>query len=307
MAQRGGLLELVSKRIRGVLEQAQADPEDLLEIRLRAGAPLLLVRRRGEEVFEDTVVTRQDVEETLEAASRYSLYAYEEELRQGFLTVQGGHRIGVGGRVILERGEVRTIRPVTFLNIRIAHQIPGCGDPLFPYLWDAKRETICHTLLLSPPRCGKTTLLRDLIRRISDGGQGYPGKTVGLVDERSEIAACCQGEPQNLVGKRTDILDCCPKATGMMMLIRSMSPEVVAADEIGGEEDLRAIRQVLNCGCRLLVTAHGDSMEDVGRKPGLRELLAEEVFERYVILGREKGPGTVRDICDGKGRSLLCG
>ena len=252
-------------------------------------------------------ISREDVEETLQCAVRYSLYAYEEELRQGFLTVQGGHRIGVSGRVVLERGEVKTIQPVTFLNIRISHEVKGCADKILPYLYDNATGRFRHTLILSPPRCGKTTLLRDIVRQVSDGTARYAGQTVGVVDERSEIAACFQGIPQNDVGERTDVLDCCPKAAGMMMLIRAMAPEVVAVDEIGGERDLEAMRYAMNCGCQILATVHGTSMEDVEKKPGLRDFLREDSFERYLVLGNEKGPGTVKDICDGRGRSLICG
>ena len=130
---------------------------------------------------------------------------------------------------------------------------------------------------------------------------------MGVVDERSEIGACFQGIPQNDVGLRTDILDCCPKAAGMMMLIRSMAPDVVAVDEIGGDPDLEALRCVMNCGCRILATVHGTSMEDIRNKPGFCRFLEEDIFERYVILGNKAGPGTVLDICDGRGRSLLWG
>lgn len=338
MVQTDRLFQLFSKRIRGILAALDMDPGGLEEIRMRVGAPLFLIRRGREYVIcgdgsltesrgregknwereeqsrpagrKTTAcirISREDVEETLQCAVRYSLYAYEEELRQGFLTVQGGHRIGVSGRVVLEKGEVKTIQPVTFLNIRISHEVKGCADRILPYLYDGDSGRFRHTLILSPPRCGKTTLLRDIVRQVSDGTGRYAGQTVGVVDERSEIAACFQGIPQNDVGERTDVLDCCPKAAGMMMLIRSMAPEVVAVDEIGGERDLEAMRYAMNCGCRILATVHGTSMEDVERKPGLRDFLREDSFERYLILGKENGPGTVRDICDERGRSLICG
>ena len=296
---------------------------------MRIGAPLFIIYKNREYAVsrEGTLceppetgsgendmccrVTREDVEETLQCAVRYSLYAYEEELKQGFITVSGGHRIGVAGRVILEKGVVKTIQPVTFLNIRLSHQVKGCADPVMPYLYDRETGNFLHTLIISPPRCGKTTLLRDIVRQVSDGvisgGHGRPGKTVGVVDERSEIGACFQGIPQNDVGRRTDILDCCPKAAGMMMLIRSMAPDVVAVDEIGGEQDLEAMRYVMNCGCRILATVHGTAMEDIQKKPGFCRFLEEDIFERYVILSNKAGPGTVLDICDGRGRSLLCG
>lgn len=323
------LMQIFSTKIRGILGQAEADLSGFQEIRMRPGAPLFVIcgneeyalcssgrmirGQDGRGGFEAAYrVTPEDVEETLECAARYSLYAFEEELKQGFITVAGGCRIGVAGRVIVERGAVKAMKPVTFLNIRFSHQVKGCADGLLPYLYEGAggerggRE-LYHTLFISPPRCGKTTLLRDVVRQVSDGNRLAPGKNVGVVDERSEIGACFQGIPQNDVGLRTDILDCCPKAAGMMMLIRSMAPSVVAVDEIGGEADLEALHYVLNCGCRVLATVHGSSMEDVRKKPGLGRLFEEKVFGRYVVLSGRHGAGTIEDICDGEGRSLLCG
>lgn len=325
MEGRDRLIQIFSKNIREILGRAKADVTCFQEIRMRAGAPLFVIDHNREyavgasgallSLREERTgapegayrVTASDVEETLECAARYSLYAFEEELRQGFITVAGGCRIGVAGRVVTDRGSVRAMKPVTFLNVRFSHQIKGCADRLLPYLYEKEGRELYHTLLISPPRCGKTTLLRDIVRQVSDGNKVAEGKNVGVVDERSEIGACFQGIPQNDIGMRTDVLDCCPKAAGMMMLIRSMAPSVVAVDEIGGEADLDALRYVLNCGCRVLATVHGASMEDIRKKPGLRRLLEEKVFGRYVVLSGKKGAGTIEDICDEAGRSLLCG
>ena len=323
MESKDRLFQIFSKKLRGVLETLNVEPEGIEEIRMRIGAPLFIIYRNKEYTVDEAgrlgglsgdeegegrkgcfCVSREDVEVTLQCAVRYSLYAYEEELRQGFITVSGGHRIGVAGRVIMEKGAVKTIQPVTFLNIRFSHQVKGCADRVLPYLFNRADGDFLHTLLISPPRCGKTTLLRDIVRQVSNGASG---KTVGVVDERSEIGACFQGIPQNDVGRRTDILDCCPKAAGMMMLIRSMAPDVVAVDEIGGEQDLEAMRYVMNCGCRILATIHGTSMDDIRKKPGFSRFMEESFFDRYVILGNGNGPGTIREICDGNGRNLLCG
>ncbi len=161
-----------------------------------------------------------------------------------------------------------------------------------------------HTLIVSPPRCGKTTLLRDIIRQLSTGSQGHGGVTVGVVDERSELGACYQGVPQNDLGIRTDILDCCPKARGMMMLIRTMSPQVIAVDEIGGREDMEAIEYVMNCGCRLAATVHGSSMDDIRQKPFLGEMVKAGMFQRYIVLSGKGQAGRVQEIFDSKGMRL---
>ena len=308
--------KLFPKEVRNLLEKAELKQEYLQEIRLRINGPLLVVYR-GEEYFlgakgglckdpgQAFHVCRRCLQETLEYLSGYSLYAYEEEVRQGYLTLQGGHRVGLAGKTILDGEKITSIRFISFINIRFSHQVKGCASVILPYI--AQGSTVRHTLLISPPRCGKTTILRDLIRQISDGDEKRPGHCVGVVDERSEIGGCHQGVPQNDVGIRTDVLDGCPKAEGMMMLIRSMSPEVIAVDEIGSYEDIHAIESVIHCGCRLLATVHGSSIDDIKRKPLLNRLVKEKIFERYILLEGRPRTGTVRQIFDERGGCLFQG
>ena len=164
---------------------------------------------------------------------------------------------------------------------------------------------MAHTLIVSPPRGGKTTLLRDIIRQLSNGWVNTPGLTVGVVDERSELAGCYQGIPQNDLGMRTDILDCCPKSEGMQMLVRSMSPDVVAVDELGCEEDFKAVESVIHCGCKLIATAHGNCLEDILDQPFFCKLMEERIFERYIILGKSSQAGELEGILDENGRVCL--
>ncbi len=308
-----GIYTLLSERLRDILRMAAPDAEELQEIRLRVGQPLLL-RYGGKEVAltsdgelcrdakQGLIVTAEELRETMECISGYSLYAFDEEMRQGFMTVPGGHRIGVAGKTVMEGGKVQGIHHISCVNIRLSHEIRGCADPVMPYV--IEDGEICHTLVISPPRCGKSTLLRDMIRQISDGGPLLEGRTVGVVDERSEIAGSYLGVPQNDVGRRTDVLDCCSKTEGMMMLLRSMSPQVIAVDEIGNNADREALESVFHCGCRLLATAHGSSVDDIKKSPLLREMVYQHMFERYIILGAHP-TGSVREIFDCRG-TVLC-
>lgn len=308
------LARLFPARIRRAVERASLDMEQVYEIRLRVNAPLIFIYK-GKEYFlteegafsrekeEAYLVRAEDLQETMEYVSGYSMYAFEEEIRQGFITIQGGHRVGIAGKTILDGDRIKGVKYISYMNFRLSHQLKGCASPILPYI--VKDGRLCHTLIISPPRCGKTTLLRDLIRQVSNGNAYLPGVSVGVVDERSEIAGSYQGIPQNDLGIRTDVLDCCPKGEGMMMLIRSMSPEVVAVDELGDYEDIHAIESVLHCGCRLFATVHGSSIEDMKRKPLMQRLVREKVFERYIVLQNQDRAGRVQAIFDERGTSLF--
>jgi len=287
--------KILSGSIRKILKEQNLQYEKLQEIRLRIGKPLILLYENQEWIL-DEIVDKKSFQEILEYVCNYSLYAYENELRQGFITVEGGHRIGMAGQVVLECGRVKNIKEISSINIRIAHEIPGCADIVFPHV--SKERKICHTLIISPPRCGKTTLLRDMIKQVSDGNRWIKGCTVGVVDERSELGGCYQGIPQNKLGIRTDILDCCPKAEGMLMLIRSMAPQVIAVDEIGTIEDIHALEYVMYCGCKMIASVHGSSVEEIRRKPHFKEMVKQGYFERYIVLGNRHHVGEIVGIYD---------
>lgn len=309
------LLKILSLKLRTIMGKLTLDYSKLQEIRLRMNAPLLIIYGNKEAfITEDAgivdnpskavLVTKNEIRETMEYISNYSLYAFEDEIRQGFITINGGHRIGIAGKIIIEDDMIKGMKHISFINIRLAHQVKGCADPVLPYLFHQQSAGIYHTLIISPPRCGKTTLLRDIIRQLSDGTKDHEGMSIGVVDERSEIGACYMGTPQNELGIRTDILDCCPKAKGMMMLIRSMSPQIIAVDEIGSKEDLDAIDYVIGCGCKLIATVHGSSIEDIRNKPILGDLVKKRLFERYIILSNIKGIGYLEEIYDTDGKKL---
>lgn len=290
----------------GLSTLSEADFKQLQEIRLRVGQPLILKISGNEYGLGDKgicklelgyKVTKQDISDILHCMSDFSLYALEDELRQGFLTLEGGHRVGLVGKVVLESSRIKTLKYISGMNIRIAHEVIGCSERIMPYI--LSRERVYHTLIVSPPGCGKTTLLRDMILQLSEGFCGYGPYTVGVVDERSEIAACYLGVPQNHLGRRTDVLDACPKVEGMRMLLRSMAPQIVAVDEIGKGEDCEALREMLSAGVTLLCTVHGKDEKECLRRPKLKELLEEGLFERLIILSNRQGPCTIEAILDG--------
>lgn len=307
------ILCILPRSVRQLVENAGMDFGQLQEIRMRIGRPLLVVYKNEEKMFPlkkldgigGHIVTKEEMRETLEYVSHYSLYAYEQEMRQGFITIEGGHRVGVIGKAVLERDKVKNLQYISSVNIRVAHEVIGCADPLLPFI--TKDRQVCHTLIISPPCCGKTTLIRDLIRQVSDGNDHVRGCTVGVVDERSELGGCYLGVPQNELGMRTDILDGCPKAEGMLMLIRSMSPQVIAVDEIGSTEDIHAMEYAMQCGCTLIASVHGRDMEEISGKPVLSELVRKKRFERYVVLEKRRRPGEIRAVFDQRGSQLCCG
>ncbi len=284
---------------------------ELEEVRLRIGKPILyriglqeytadLNGRPSTDLSRGYRVNRQDLDRALQLLSQSSFYAWEEELRNGFITIPGGHRVGITGRGVLDKGQIRTLKEISGLNYRISREITGCSVHVLPYL--IKGEKVLHSLIVSPPQCGKTTLLRDLIRQLSNGSPSlaWSGVNVGVVDERSELAGMYLGEPQYDLGLRTDILDACPKAEGMIMLIRSMSPRVIATDEIGRKEDIEAINQALQAGVAVITTVHGSSYEEIAQRPVLSELLNWKFFDRLVFLSRRRGPGTLETVLNGK-------
>ncbi|MBE3570309.1 MAG: stage III sporulation protein AA [Bacillales bacterium] len=264
------------------------------EIRMRIGRPLEITVK-GRPLFLSHVVTKEDGETFMSKISHHSFYTLEEELKRGYITIEGGHRVGLAGKVILENGQVKGLRHLSSFNIRIAREIIGISRPLIPFLFEKGWK---HTMIIGAPQTGKTTLLRDIARVASTGCDqlNIPPLKVGIVDERSEIAGCMFGIPQLSFGPRVDVLDACPKAEGMMMMIRSMSPDVLVVDEIGREEDRMAVLEAVNAGVKLVMTTHGDSLEEIQKRPLLADIVNRQLIERYVELTREKGPGTISVI-----------
>ena len=303
--------------------------QQLEEIRIRTNTDTLLISGGREYSLRDgDEITAEVLDEILNRLLDYSYYAYEEELSRGYITIEGGHRVGICGRVTLENGQVHLIKDVSSLNIRRSREITGASEKILgAVLSPAKapaesvpnagisvgyegekspatsaisgacssaagcgRMVVRNTLIISPPKCGKTTMLRDLARNLSNAGF-----RIGICDERSEIAGCYDGKTSYDLGPRTDVLDGCPKADGILMLIRAMSPDVVMTDEIGKPEDAAAIRSALSAGVKIITTIHGSSFEDAA-KSAVGGLITDHVFETLIFLSAQPVTGTVEKI-----------
>jgi stage III sporulation protein AA len=297
------ILNFLPKKITDLISQIPPnEKEELEEIRIRINRPIEMTLK-GAPRFLSYLIQPEDAFHLMNKISHFSIYTLEEELKRGYITVSGGHRIGLAGKVILEEGKVKAIRDISSFNIRIAREKVGIAEPIIPYIF---HENWMHTMVIGPPQTGKTTLLRDIARIISSGDRvkGIQARKVGIVDERSEIAGCVNGVPQLTFGHRLDVLDACPKAEGMMMMIRSMSPDVLIVDEIGRKEDAEAIQEAVHAGIKLIMTTHGTSMEEIRNRPSLRDIIDQRIFERFVILSRASGPGTITNILDANGHEL---
>lgn len=279
-------LQLFPIQERNYWRSVASETDGICEIRLRVDKPII-VREGKEEFFLDTAGQKtksvenarcmkvEELQEMLCFLCEDSPYAFEEEIKRGFITVNGGFRIGIVGQVVYSQNEIRTLKHISGMNIRIPHEIKGVSEEILPYLYHQGK--LQNTLLISPPGAGKTTLLRDLIRVISNGNAYGRGMQVAVVDERSELAGSFLGVAQNDLGIRTDVLDACPKAFGMEMLVRSMAPQVLAVDELGKEEDTKALLKAWAWGIGILATIHGDNPKAVPRQ-------LQPVFRRYLVL-----------------------
>jgi stage III sporulation protein AA len=297
------ILNILPKNISDLISQIPPkQKEELEEIRIRINRPIEIMMK-GEPKFISYIIQAEDAFHLMNKISHYSIYTLEEELKQGFITVSGGHRIGLAGKVILEGGRVKAIRDVSSFNIRIAREKLGIAEPIIPYIFQGNWM---HTMVIGPPQTGKTTLLRDIARFASSGdlARGIQASKVGIVDERSEIAGCVNGIPQLTFGDRLDVLDACPKAEGMMMMIRSMSPDILVVDEIGRQEDAQAIQEAVHAGIKLMMTTHGTSLEEIRNRPSLRNILDQKIFQRFVVLSRAAGPGTITHILNSSGEEI---
>lgn len=274
------------------------------ELRMREGQTLSYVSM-GEEhvpdIWRSHTVTAKEISWVLESAGKGSIHAVLEQFKHGFLSVEGGHRIGICGSVAMRGDTLINFRHISSISIRFSHEVLSIAEPVLPKLMEAGR--LKSTLIFSAPGGGKTTFLRDCIRCLSDG-VCTDAFRVGVADERGEICDMHAGKPQRNIGNRTDIMDSCPKDRALIMLLKGMNPQVLAVDEITAKEDVQAIEEVAGCGVSLIATAHGQAPNDVMLRPIYRQLLQKEIFERFVWIGFREGKRVYRVL--GKKEMLVC-
>ncbi len=270
----------------------------ITEIRIRSKNKIIVICGKNEFVL-DLVASPKIILDILLNVSKMSIYAIQTDLNNGFVVIRGGHRIGVCGEVVYENGKIKNIKNICSLNIRVAHQIFGCADTVMPQI--IVNGIFQNTLIVSPPGCGKTTLLRDIVRLLSNGIKtlGFSGKNVSLIDERGEIASCYEGVPTLDIGIRTDVMSNIDKSTGMSMVIRSMAPDIIATDEIGSSDDVLSIKAAILSGVKVIFTMHGDSLKSILENPNIKELLDMNIFSKIILLSSGKIPGIVEKIYDG--------
>ncbi len=295
---RDAYLMLFPKEFRWMEEKTKELQGEIYEIRIRNHAPLCIetVNGRyywckGNELTRDVknacFVSDQELQGWLQHLCRHSLYAYKEELTEGYFTVCGGHRVGVVGQVINKTSETENLKYISSINIRVAHEMIGCAEKVLPFLY--KNKSFCSTLIVSPPMGGKTTLLRDVIRCISDGVYSEKSLKVGVIDERGEIAACYMGCVQNQLGYHTDVYTNCRKTEGILRLLRSMSPQVIAMDELGKKDELDAVEEAFFHGCKILATMHIRNPKLLFTNPEMRKLFGTQRFERIIAMKEDGG------------------
>lgn len=279
------ILRYFPDNIRVVLENEINNNLVIEEIRIRNSKPIILKLNNSEKII-NYIVQTEDVLKILQSICENSIYSYQNQICEGFITIKGGHRIGITGSAVIENNKVKNINYISNLNFRIARQIIGCSNNIIKEIINQEENTIYNTLIVSPPGAGKTTLLRDIIRNLSNGTEEITGKNIGVVDERGEIAAMYKGIPQNDLGIRTDIIENIKKSVGMKMLIRSMAPEIIVADEIGSKEDVQEINYAICSGIKGIFTAHGNLLEDLKLNPAIAELIEKYIFERLIFLDK---------------------
>ena len=289
------VLDYLAENIKNEIKKYISNVQDIEEIRLRTNKPIILKNSSGNNLLIH-IVSKEELLETFQKVCEQSIYSYQKQICEGFITIKGGHRVGITGSCVIENEKIININYISSLNIRIAREKKDVSNNILNYILN--ENDVNNTLIISKPGCGKTTILRDLVRKISTK------KTCGIVDERGEIAAMYKGEPQNDIGILSDVMDNCTKSDGMKMLIRSMSPEVIVCDEIGSKQDIEAINYAMCSGVKGIFTAHGNSLEEIKLNEQIKELLEKYIVQIIIILD-DKKRGEIKNIYKLENKSYI--
>lgn len=284
----------ISNKINNVIN---GEADKVQEIRVRVNGPIIIKINEKEDYIVNHFTNRDEILQIMQSVCDNSIYSYQNEIINGYITINGGHRVGITGDVVLEDNKVINIKYISSLNFRIARQVFDCSNNILKYVIDLENNTIFHTLIVSPPGAGKTTLLKDLVRKVSDGIPeiGFKGIDVSLIDERGEISAMYKGMPQNNIGIRTDVLENITKPLGIKMVIRSMAPKVIVADEIGSSADIDAINYAVCSGVKGIFTAHSFNFESMKLNKELNDLINMKLIEKIIFLD-SKVKGKIKSV-----------
>ena len=280
------VLDYLAEKIKKEIKKYMSNIQNIEEIRLRTNKPIILKNSNGINLLIH-IVSKEELLETFQKVCEQSIYSYQKQICEGFITIKGGHRVGITGSCVIENGKIININYISSLNFRIAREKKDVSNKILKYILN--ENDVNNTLIISKPGCGKTTILRDLVRKISTK------KTCGIVDERGEIASMYKGEPQNDIGILSDVMDNCTKSDGMKMLIRSMSPEVIVCDEIGNKQDIEAINYAMCSGVKGIFTAHGNSLEEIMLNEQISQLLEKYIVQIIIVLD-DKKRGEIKNI-----------
>lgn len=289
------VLDYLAENIKDEIKKYISDTQDIEEIRLRIKKPIIIKNSIGNKLLIH-IVSKEELLETFQKVCEQSIYSYQKQICEGFITIKGGHRVGITGSCVIENEKIININYISSLNFRIAREKKDVSNSIIKYI--VNENDVYNTLIISKPGCGKTTILRDLVRKIS------AKKTCGIVDERGEIAAMYKGVPQNDIGILSDVMDNCTKSEGMKMLIRSMSPEVIICDEIGSKQDIEAINYAMCSGVKGIFTAHGDSLDEILLNEQIKQLLEKYIIQTIIILN-DKKRGEIKRIYKLENKSYI--